>query len=71
MVKIEPIEGVATLLMIVKIVKTPVGTMKQVVALEQAVLLIVVMSIKLTMACRGHKEMKIIMPHKILIMDID
>ena len=39
-------------------------------ALEQAMLLIVVMLIKLIMTCRGHKEMKIIMPHKILIMDI-
>ena len=39
-------------------------------ALEQAALLIVVMLSKLIMACRGHKEMKIIMPHKILIMDI-
>ena len=64
------IEGVATLLVTVKIVKTPVGTMEQVVALEQAVLLIVVMSIKLIMVCRGRREMKIIMPHKILIMDI-
>ena len=53
-----------------KIVKTPMGTMEQVVALEQAVLLIVVMLVKLIMACRGHREMKIIMPHKILIMDI-
>ena len=72
-VTIEPIKGVATLLVTVKtvkIVKTPVGTMEQVVALEQAVLLIVVMSIKLIMVCRGRKEMKIIMPHKILIMDI-
>ena len=33
-------------------------------------MLIVVMSIKLIMACRGRKEMKIIMSHKILIMDI-
>ena len=39
-------------------------------ALEQAVLLIMVMLIKLIMACLGHGEMKIIMPHKILIMDI-
>ena len=39
-------------------------------ALEQAVLLIVDMLIKFIMACRGHKEMKIILPHKILIMDI-
>ena len=70
MVTIEPIEGVATLLVTVKIVKTSVGTMEQVVALEQATLLIVVMSIKLIMACHGRKEMKIIMPHKILIMDI-
>ena len=70
MVTIEPIEGVTTLLVTVKIVKTPVGTMEQVVALEQTVLLIVVMSIKLIMACRGRREMKIIMPHKILIMDI-
>ena len=31
----------------------------------------VVMLIKLIMACHGHKEMKIIMPHKIQIMDID
>ena len=53
-----------------KIVKTPVGTMEQVVTLEKAVLLIVVMLIKLIMACCGHREMKIIMPHKILIMDI-
>ena len=53
-----------------EIVKTLVGTMEQVVALEQAVLLIVVMLIKLIMACHGHREMKIIMPHKILIMDI-
>ena len=70
MVTIEPIEGVATLVVTVKIVKTPVGTMKQVVALEQAVLLIVVMLTKLIMACRRQKGMKIIMPHKILIMDI-
>ena len=28
------------------------------------------MLIKLIMACRGHKKMKTIMPHKILIMDI-
>ena len=28
------------------------------------------MLIKLIIACRGHREMKIIMPHKILIMDI-
>ena len=33
-------------------------------------LLIVVMSIKLIMACRRHREIKIIMPHKILIIDI-
>ena len=33
-------------------------------------LLIVVMLIKLIIACRGHREMKIIIPHKILIMDI-
>ena len=33
-------------------------------------LLIVVMLVKLVMACRGHREMKIIMPHKILIMNI-
>ena len=33
-------------------------------------LLIVVMSIKLIMVCRGRREMRIIMPHKILIMDI-
>ena len=64
MVTIESIKGVATLVVTVKIVKTPV------VALEKAVLLIVVMLIKLIMACRGHKEMKIIMLHKILIMDI-
>ena len=34
MVTIEPIEGVATLVMTVKIMKTLVGTMEQVVALE-------------------------------------
>ena len=56
--------GVATLVVTVKIVKTPVRTM------EQAVLLIVVMLIKLIMACRGRGKMKIIMAHKILIMDI-
>ena len=70
MVTIESIEGVATLVVVVKIVKTLVGTMEQVVALEQAVLLIVVMLIKLIVACRGHRELKIIMLHKILIMDI-
>ena len=70
MVTIEPIEGVATLVVTGKIVKTPVGTMEQVVALEQAVLFIVVMLIKLIMACHEQREMKIIMPHKILIMDI-
>ena len=70
MVTIDPIEGVATLVVTMKIVKTPVGTMEQVVALEQAALLIVVMLIKLIMACCGHKEMKIIVPYKILIMDI-
>ena len=70
MVMIEPIDRVAILLVTVKIVKTQVGTMEQVVALEQTVLLIVVMSIKLIMACHGRREMEIIMPHKILIMDI-
>ena len=35
------------------------------------VLLMVVMLIKLIMACPKHKEMKMIMPHKIQIMDID
>ena len=69
MVTIEPIEGVATLVVTVKIMKTPVGKMEQVVALEK-VLLIVVMLIKLIMACRGRREMKIIMSHKILIMEI-
>ena len=33
-------------------------------------LLIVVILIKLIMACCGHRDMKIIMPHTILIMDI-
>ena len=70
MVTIESIEGVATLVVAMKITKKMVGTMEQVVALEQAVLLIVVMLIKLIMVCRRHGEMKIIMPHKILIMDI-
>ena len=69
-VTIESIQGVATLVVAVKIVKTLVGTIEQVVALKQAMLLIVVMLIKLIMACRGHREMKIIMPPKILIMDI-
>ena len=54
-----------------KIVKTLVGTMEQVVELEQVVLLMVVMLIKFIMACRGHNEMKIIMPQKMQIMDID
>ena len=36
MVTIESIEGVTTLVVIVKIVKTPVETMEQVVALEQS-----------------------------------
>ena len=71
MVKIKSIEGVATLVGAVKIVKTLMETMEQVVALEQVVLSMMVMLIKLIMACRGHKEMKIIMPHKIQIMDID
>ena len=70
MVTIESIEGVATLVVAVKIMKTLVGTMEQVVALEQAVLLIVVTLIKLITTCRGHREMKIIMPPKLLIMDI-
>ena len=55
----------------VKIVKTLMEIMEQVVALKQVVLSMMVMLIKLIMACRGHKEMKIIMPHKIQIMDID
>ena len=38
---------------------------------EQVVLLMVVMLIKLIMACSGHKAMKIIMSHKIHIMNID
>ena len=71
MVTIESIEGVTTLVGAVKIVKTLIGTMEQVVVLEQVALLMVVMFIKLIMTCRGHKEMKIIMPHKIQIMDID
>ena len=62
MVTIVSIEGVATLVVTVKIVKTLVGTMEQVVALEQVMLLIVIMLIKLIMACCGHREMKIIMP---------
>ena len=53
-----------------KILKTPMGTMEQVVAFEQAVLLIVVMLIKLIMECCRYREMNIIMPHKILIIDI-
>ena len=67
---IESIERVATLVVTVKIVKRLVGIMEQVVTLEQMVLLIVVKLIKLIMACRGHREMKIIIPHKILIIDI-
>ena len=51
--------------------KTLVETLEQVVALEQAMLLMMVMLIKLILACHGHKEMKIIMPHKIQIMVID
>ena len=39
-------------------------------ALDEAVLLIVVMLIKLIMAYHGQREMKTIMPHKILIIDI-
>ena len=70
MVTIKLIEGVATLVVTLKIVKTPVGTMERVVALEHAFLLIVIKLIKLIMACHGNREMKIIMPHKILIMDI-
>ena len=70
MVTIESIEGVATFVVIMKIVKKLVGTMEQVVAFEEAVLLIVVMLIKLIRACHGQREMKIIMPHKILIIDI-
>ena len=54
-----------------KIVKTLIRTMEQVVALEKVVLLMVVMLIKLIMACLEHKDMKMIMPHKIQIMDID
>ena len=42
-----------------KIVKTLMETM------EQVVLLLMVMLINLIMACHGQKEMKIIMPHKI------
>ena len=53
-----------------KIVKTLMGTVEQVVTLKYVVLM-VVMLIKLIMACHGHKGMKIIMPHKIQIMDID
>ena len=37
---------------------------------DRVMLKIVVMLIKLIMTCRGHREMKIIMPHKILILDI-
>ena len=47
------------------IVKTIIKTMKQVVTLEQVVLLMVVMLMKLIMACPEHKEMKMIMPHKL------
>ena len=68
---IESREGVETLVGAIKIVKTLIRTMEQVVALEQVVLLTVVMLIKLIMACPEHKEMKMIMPHKIQIMDID
>ena len=64
-VTIESVEGVVTLVGAVKIVKTLMGTMKQVVAFEQLVLLMVVMLIKLILACQGYKEMKIIMPHEI------
>ena len=68
---IESREGVETLVGAMKIVKTLIRTMEQVVALEQVVLLMVVMLIKLIMACPEHREMKMIMLHKIQIMDID
>ena len=69
------IARVATLVGVVKIVKTLVGamkivnmlmgTMEHVVALEQAMLLMIVILIKLIMGCHGHQELKIIMSHKI------
>ncbi|RVW35447.1 hypothetical protein CK203_097220 [Vitis vinifera] len=40
-------------------------------ALEKLVPLVRVMLVKWILACHGHKEMKITMPHKIQIMDID
>ena len=40
-------------------------------AVEKLVPLVRVMLVKWILACHGHKEMKITMPHKIQIMDID
>ena len=40
-------------------------------AVEKLLSLVRVMLVKWILACHGHKEMKITMPHKIQIMDID
>ena len=53
----------------------PVGVVEEVVALvrvlKEVVVLVAVMLVKQILACHGHNEMKITMPHKIQIMDID
>ena len=56
MMTIESIEGVTTLVEVMKIVMTLMGTMEPVVALEQVVLLMVVMLIKLIMTCRAQGD---------------
>ena len=54
---------------------TLLGAVEELVALvrilEEMVTLVAVMLVKQILACPGHKEMKITMPHKIQIMDIN
>ena len=54
---------------------TLLGAVEELVALvrilEEMVALVAVMLVKQILACPGHKEMKITMPHKIQIMDIN
>ena len=48
-----------------------VRELEEIVVLEEMVALGAVMLVKYILACHGHKEMKITLPQKIQIMDID
>ena len=56
---------------VVALVRAVEEVMALVRVLEEVVALVVVMLVKQILTCHGHEEMKIIIPYKIQIMDID